>query len=304
MKVEVKVIKYTLFENAIDSIIHGIEHLELAIKSGDKKDFKYSLLHLFQGAELLLKEVLVLISPVLIFDKNSLYKNCADPSTPTVDELYNCKSIDINEICSELKKHYPKFFDNSARKIIENMAKERNKLQHFAIEFDSNDLKSKIIQLYGKVITPCYKILNKQIETGTTENLLEEKLEEIYCFHQNADNEEAMLKVADEDYARGVCFKCNNYSMFIFYDKTSYPVKFYCTSCDLQRNTIDVDEFNVCPECGVNALIYDETLQAGTCLWHKCANHRDGGILIDMEYCEKCKNYKIENQCMCNINKN
>jgi HEPN domain-containing protein len=153
-------IKYTLLENAIDSIENGIEQLEKAVKTSEKKYYKYSILNLFQGAELLLKEILVQKNRIIIFDKNSLFKKCVDPLNPKIEELYNCKSIDINEICSELKKHYPSKFDNISRKVIENMSRERNKIQHFAIDIDSTTIKTSLIKLYGKVIKPCFEILN------------------------------------------------------------------------------------------------------------------------------------------------
>jgi hypothetical protein len=131
-------------------------------------------------------------------------------------------------------------------------------------------------------------------------NVLGEKLEELYCLDANADREEKMLNIGDDDFARGTCHNCNNYSMFIFYDKESYPTRFYCTSCPHERSEIEIEDFRECPECGTNSLVYDENLLDGICLWYKCPNHRDGGVLIDMEYCDECNDYKIEEVCDCN----
>jgi hypothetical protein len=294
-------IKYTLLENAIDSIGYGINQLEQAVATDEKKYYKYSLLNLFQGTELLLKEILVQISPIIIFDKNSLYKKCIDPTNPKIEELYNCKSIDIFEICGELKKYYPTSFDSVALRLIENIAKERNKIQHFAIEIAPATIKENLILLYGKVIKPSFNILNDYLPSDV--NLLGEKIEELYCLHTNADGEEAMLKISGEDFTRGCCHNCNNYSMFIFYDKDSYPNRFYCTSCPYERKDIHIGDFRECPECGVNSLIYDDNLMGGVCLWYKCANHGDGGIMIDMEFCKTCKDYAIEGVCECNREK-
>jgi len=292
-------LKYTLLENAIDSIEYGIKQLEQAVHTNDKKYYKYSLLNLFQGTELLLKEILVQINPIIIFDKNSLYKKCTDPINPKIEELYDCKSIDVNEICTEIRKHYSNDFDSVSLRLIEKIAKERNKVQHFAIEINSSTIKTYLIQLYGKVIKPCFKILN-DYRLAFNENLIGEKIEKLYCLHSNANREEAMLKISDEDFRRGCCSNCNNYSMFIFYDKNCSPTRFYCTSCSHERKKIDISEFRVCPECGVNSLIYDDSLYGGICLWYKCANHGDGGVLIDMEFCDTCKDYVIEGVCECN----
>lgn len=290
-------IKFTLLENAIDSIDSGVEQLEQAERTSIKKYYKQSLLNLFQGTELLLKEVLVQINPILVFDKNSLFRKCIDPLNPTIDELYNCKSIDINEICFELTKHYSHSFDKIAIKTIEGMAKERNKIQHFALEISPDFLKNNLIQLYGKVIKPAFEIINYADKKN--ENKLGERIEDLYCLMSNADREESILKLSKEDFTRGSCFNCDNYSMFIFFDKQSYPTRFYCTSCPHERRDINIDEFRICPECGNYSLIFDNSIYAGLCLNSKCANHRDGGISIEMEYCEICEDYKIEGKCNC-----
>lgn len=148
------------------------------------------------------------------------------------------------------------------------------------------------------MIKLCFNILNQSNKTAT--NILGEKIEELYCLYENADREESLLNIGEENFSRGCCHNCDNNSMFIFYDNESYPTRFYCTSCPLERNDIDISEFRECPECGVNSLVYNENLFAGICLNNKCANHTDGGILIDMEYCENCENYKIEENCDCN----
>lgn len=293
-------IKYTLFENAIDSIENGIEHLEIAIKNNDKKHYKHSLLNLFQGTELLIKEILVRKDPIIIFDKNSLYKKCEDFNNPKIEELYNCKSIDINELCVELKKHYPSNFDNLGRNIIKNIAKERNKIQHFAIQISPATLKSSLIQLYGKVIKPCFEIIN--YSNKSEPNIFGEMLEELYCLFENANREEAMLKIKEDDYTRGDCYNCNHYSMFVFYDKSSYPTRFYCTSCPLKNDSIEISEFRECPECGANSLLYNDNLIGGICLYYKCSNHLEGGIITDMIYCDNCKDYEIEGICNCELN--
>ncbi|MGL6166995.1 MAG: hypothetical protein ACRC0Y_01765, partial [Fusobacteriaceae bacterium] len=78
-------IKFTLYENAIDSLTHGITHLEDASKNDSKTDYKHSILLIFQGTELLLKSLLSQINVIYIFDKNSLYDKCHDPLNPTLD---------------------------------------------------------------------------------------------------------------------------------------------------------------------------------------------------------------------------
>ena len=100
--------------------------------------------------------------------------------------------------------------------------------------------------------------------------------------------------------SKGVCFNCGEYSLYIMYDDSSYPTKFFCSSCSYKRSDINAEEYLICPECGAVSLLYDEELQGGICLWHRCVNHKDGGILIEMEFCTSCNCYKIEDNCNCN----
>lgn len=294
-------IKFTLLENAIDSISYGIEQLEKAVSNDDPRGYKYALLFLFQGTELLLKENLVEINPIIIFDKNSLYSNCTDPTKPTIEELYNCKSIDTNGICNEFKKHYPQIYSNSFRNTILSISKERNKIQHFGIETPKAELMVNLIKLYNHVIKPSFGLIGNKINSKIFNDFLSESFENIFCFVNNADNEEKMLKISKIDFTRGSCFNCGNYSFFIRYDGESYPNSFYCTSCEYKREDIRIEHFRECPECSANSLVFDEKLGGGTCLWYRCANHRDGGVLIDMEICEGCNDYIIEGKCICNI---
>jgi hypothetical protein len=106
-----------------------------------------------------------------------------------------------------------------------------------------------------------------------------------------------------QNFTRGCCFKCGSYSLFIVYE-TSYPIEFYCSSCIYKRNNIASYEYFECPECNVLSLLYDNELEGGICLNHRCANHRDGGILIDMQFCTYCETYKIEDICNCNRKEN
>lgn len=56
-----------LFDNAIDSILHGLEHY--AEGNLNPRDYKFSILHVAQGVELLLKERLAREHWVLVFEK-------------------------------------------------------------------------------------------------------------------------------------------------------------------------------------------------------------------------------------------
>lgn len=177
------------------------------------------------------------------------------------------------------------------------MARERNKIQHFAISIDVNTIKVNLIQLYGKVIKPCFSLLN--YVDFAKPNSIGEKLEELYNMDSNAEREAMMLKLNNESFERGSCYNCDNYSLFLFYDQTGYPTRFHCTSCPHDRTEIEISDFRECPDCNANSLVFDDVMYGGTCLNMKCLNQRDGGLHVDMEPCDNCNDFKIENKCHC-----
>lgn len=286
-------VKFTLIENSLDSIKSGMDYLDYAEEYKSSMHYKKALLYLFQGAELILKEILVQIDPIIIFDKNSLFKNCEAPLTPKIEELYECKSIDVNGICQELKKHYPTQFRTENLKVIKELAKERNKIQHFAFESSHAELKTSLIKLYLMVIKPAMILAG---ETAS-ESMFVKGINRI-CFHEHmSDVEEAFLNVnLRHGFTKGSCCHCNNYSLFVVYAGKSYPYLCYCTSCGFERAGIDIPEFHECPECSANSVIYDEQLGAGMCLWYRCADCSEG-VPIEMEPCDKCGGFLIEDSC-------
>ena len=297
----------SLYENAFDSILHGIDHLEVARECIEEKEasknYKQALLSLFQGVELLLKQLLYLKNPIYVFDKNSLYKKCKDPLNPTLDELFECKSLDVNDLCREVKKYYKEFTN---LKIIGKLSKERNKIQHFAIKFEKNKLEEELIKLNEQVITPSFRIIGEKIACLEADNdykyELHMKIDRIFSFWDVADKEEKFLNVGNKSfYNRGGCPKCGNYSLFIFFKDGSYPTSFYCTSCDHAEKEIGIEEFYKCPECGWMSLKYSEELLGGICLCNDCTYSKEAEI-VDMEYCNTCNKYKIEGVCECTPN--
>ena len=148
---------------------------------------------MFQGVELLLKQLLYFKSPIYVFCKNSLYKKCNDPLNPTLDELFECKSLEIGELCREVKKYYNEF---KSLKIVEDLAKERNKIQHFAIKFDEKKLVEDILKLNHKVITPSLRIIAEEVDAlDIDKDELNMKIEKIFNLWDIAEKEEKVLNL-------------------------------------------------------------------------------------------------------------
>lgn len=296
-------LKFTLYENAIDSITHGIEHLEIAYENNKNNDYKQALLLMFQGTELLLKSLLGEINVIHIFDKNSLFDKCDNPMKPTIEELSKCKSLEINKLCSSIYKYYPNEFEKNSLSIVKELAVVRNKIQHFAIKMDETKLVGMLGQLYLEVISKGLNVLGNII-TPEKNIALEEEIYKVFSFFSNAQNEEKVLNILGRDIRKGVCNQCNNYSLFMTYGTSGYPEYIHCSSCDFNLENIDIDEYRICPECLANSVIYIPESECGLCTWYRCCTHGDGGIPIEMKPCEKCDDYVIEGECCkCNYTK-
>lgn len=173
-------IKITLYENAIDSINHGIEHFNIANKRDSSADFKQAILLMFQGTELLLKSLLSQIDVIYIFDKNSPFEKCTDPLKPTIDELNRCKSLEINKLCREIYKYYSDEYPKGSLKIIEKMARTRNQIQHFGIIIDKSTVIAALGQLYFEVISVGLNLLGN-IGTSDKNLSLQEEIQKVYA---------------------------------------------------------------------------------------------------------------------------
>lgn len=289
------VVKFTLIENALDSIELGLEYFYEAKKSFTPRKYKQCLINMFHGSELILKELLRKIDVILIFDKNSLFKICESPLNPTDDELYRVKSIDINSLCSEIVKHYPSEFKGKIN-IVSGLAKERNKIQHFAIDIAPELLSKLLTSLYMDVFKPAFKIILSDLDYVNQYNSPLEK--NIF----NAEMKFLDIQ-GDSDNYLAMCPKCENHSHFILYKGTGFPVETYCICCDYKNADLDISDYLMCPECDAPALIYDKNNSAGVCLYEKCYYAKEGGF-VEMEPCSRCNNFVIEGSCPdCDVEK-
>ena len=281
-------VKFSLIENALDSIDLGLDYFYDATKEFTPRKYKQCLINMFHGSELILKEILSRVNIILIFDKNSLFKICKAPMTPTEDESYKLKSIDINSLCDEVMKHYSEEFKGKLG-IVKGLAKERNKIQHFAIEILPEILSKLLSSLYIEVFKPSFRIILSEIDYVNQYNSIIEK--------QIIGAEQKFLKIqGDTDNYLALCPSCENHSHFILYKGTGYPVETYCICCDYKNEDIDMSDYLDCPECGFPSLIFDKENNAGVCLNDKCYYGKEGGF-VEMEPCENCDGFIIEGSC-------
>lgn len=117
-------LELNLFENAIDSIKHSIEHY---IDSQNKlRDYKYTILHLAQGVTLLLKERL------RMEHENFIYQDIAKEN----------KTVDVETLLLRLEKVARIQLDKEELSFIRNLITTRNEVEHYKVELNPNAVNS------------------------------------------------------------------------------------------------------------------------------------------------------------------
>ena len=152
-------VRFTLLENALDSVETGLEYFGKSRESHSRSDYKQCLLNLFQAAELLLKAVVSRQDARLIFTQKSLQKHCKDPAYPTESELHRCQSVNISELCALIKTHHRSEFSDSGFQMMRSVAQMRNNLQHFALEISPETLAMQLSELYKLIFRPAFILL-------------------------------------------------------------------------------------------------------------------------------------------------
>ena len=112
--------KEELINNAASSFEHGIEHLLSCEK--DAISIKFSILHIFNALELIIKAYLLTINKALIW--------------PDIDKENKIKSADISTLIKRMSQFSDEKFDEKLINNVEKLRKKRNEIEHrkFAIE--------------------------------------------------------------------------------------------------------------------------------------------------------------------------
>lgn len=122
-------IEFTLLENGLDFILSSAQYIDN--KGSNKRNVKYSILHISSGIELIFKYKLMLTDWRQVFLKISEanYEKFIDG---------DFKSVDSKECQKRLKKICNIDFNYEEKELLKNLREKRNRLEHFAI-FDSHE---------------------------------------------------------------------------------------------------------------------------------------------------------------------
>jgi hypothetical protein len=280
-------VKFTLLENALDSVETGLDYFSNALEKQDRRDYKQCLLNLFQAAELLLKAVISMHGVGTVFNQKSLSKHCKDPENPTEAELHRCQSVNIEGICKLLGEYNPNEFPAATLKMISAVAQMRNNLQHFALEISPEDLAMQLSELYRQVFRPAFILL----QADEADNAWNSEVRRQYI----ALEAQFMEISTPDEYTLALCPACESWSHFIVYGGESYPVSSHCICCNFRLQNLQPWDFHRCPECDCPSVVYVPEHRAGACLVYKCYYSKEGGF-VPMEPCE-CGEYRMEGYC-------
>ncbi len=238
-----------IYENAIDSLSVGINHF---VKNDDASSRKHTILTLFHAIELLLKEYLYRVNPILI------YRNIDKKIT---DESLTVSFAEILIRLENLKLSLPE----EPIKVIKKIQKRRNQIEHYRYDRKEED---------EKVISECFKFVLFFVESILEERLCDdidtEQLQSIQAIvlkynertniaeirlekwlqKQWPDWDPESMELPAEFSGTLECPQCK-FETLIF-DEKNYPYCFWCNStiniveCESCRETYKLDDEHQC----------------------------------------------------------
>jgi hypothetical protein len=239
-------LKFPLLHNSLDFVLSAAEYAG----ENSQRSWKYAILHLIAGIELLLKSRLELEHWSLVFQD----VDRANESSYTSGDF---QSADFQSVCTRLEKISRVGFAQKEREHLNYLRKLRNKIEHFGIDIGLEQVKPLVAHGINFVLCFCEEHLKPQI--GEAE---QQKLDEI-VLHLREFQEfvSERLTVVAPMIPKGAllreCPRCFQDTLALFDEDT-----FKCYFCGYQmeitilaqeRSEMDVEN---CPECGKDALAF------------------------------------------------
>lgn len=261
--------KEELINNAISSFEHGIEHLLSYEK--DETSIKFSILHIFNALELIVKAYLLTINKALLW--------------PDVDRENKIKTADISMLIKRMSQFSDKKFNKNLIDNIEKLRKKRNEIEHrkFVIEkegdlmiilfsvieeimiflknslysLDNNQRVENIIKKWeNEYFNPYFNMkinFDKRFkEISKTINSINEKNENIYFYLCNncmlktvpyLKNEQTKIKCLNCG-KEMIVIKCTNCNDIFFVEEDDINVFYHgweeCEKCRCLNENIDI----------------------------------------------------------------
>ena len=240
----------SLFANAIDFIEKGIEEFVAAERDGKTREYKYAILHIAQGVELILKHILSKEHQLFIYNDIDSIKH---ENTVSVEKAI----IRINRLHTDSK------ITDEQQKILKNIRDKRNELTHNKADVTKQHATSIITQTFPIIDY----LLRRYLDTTLKVELLDDiwtSLVKIERFHREYYNDLRSKHIFIE-YAgnRLTCYHCQ---MQTITQENSIIECVYCRSTfESEEKIIRLLEQSEMKRAIVKAYISEQDIQTCIC---------------------------------------
>lgn len=284
-------IQFDLLENGLDFVTSGVEHI---LKDRLTTDFKYAIIHLAAGVELILKDTLRKEHWSLIFENI----NTANYSLLKSGEF---RSVDFESILVRLQNICEIEISEKDISTLKQLRRLRNKIEHFEFSLNTAAIKS----LASKVLAFLLNFLHENIDLKkasiTTKDYLEQlkimpsKFTEFVKLRNSQIKD--LLDKASKKYGIEICPMCRQTALILDDDRECAFCKFTGTAEEIAllyaENILDAstylhmtdgDDFPVldCIHCGAADTFVDK----GDA--YICFNCFETNEKNDLKYCSNC----------------
>jgi len=207
-------LELNLEQNAMDSLVHGVEHF---VNEEKPSDLKYTILHTFHAVELFLKARLAKVNPRLIITKND-------------------HTIYYGTLIERLKKEGVSLSEQDQRDL-DALREMRNSIEHHQI----NESRSNIEHYLGRAMYFLESFLQRELGINLKQQLDEETYRilsdalQLYILRLEKAKEELQLGARIDEipylYELRRCEECGEETIIIP-DPTSHDNKVHCFFCE------------------------------------------------------------------------
>jgi|AKZA01.1.fsa_nt_gi hypothetical protein len=304
---------YTVLENGLDFILHSVINLQILNDSkldidDQKKILKYALLHFSSGLELVLKCRLLEENWTYIFANMNTAKKELLESGVFISADSNTVLDRLESLCNITLSQE----DKNKLTMIRNY---RNQIEHFKINEPLLSIQANIhkgISILISIINEHFVISKFNDEERHLFDQIIEGLKKIQK-HYNDVKSIVLTQLENEELQDKtlICPACKENLLLIDEGATCRLCGYEIGSSeeaaedylwrilgiDSLTTTLNGGEYPLyeCPECGVEALIYDNNLQQYICFHCGIRKNKQ-----EVDFCQKCNKLLFNLECICN----
>lgn len=234
--------KFTLVENALDSLEHAISHLNAMSEVPAVGTFKRVILDLSHVAELLFKERLRQIHPAFVLSDVDKYPSATAHTVTSADALRRLQRIGEVE------------FDESDQSALKTIREKRNEIEHY--EFSIDEAEANVV--IGSVLAFIFRFATDEVGLNWSERRINDptwtRLNKYAEFYE-IEKVRVSSALAEGGIPTMECPMCSNETFDMEAEVCVLcghrePI-LQCRSCtaDYLQSNVGYEDAGVCPEC-------------------------------------------------------